>query len=176
MSNDYDGPRRYAEDVDLDAADIPVARPRPVDVAEYPSASHTHSIGADPEASYEAGVYDHAEPAPVREVGATRPRPQDHLPPAEPELDHTPVYNEALGILVVPVHFDGMALEVPADPEDWPVKATLAFEDGKVVNACRHLLSAEDFDKVMAKNYRNKKFGELFNALAKAGGFANSGN
>lgn len=168
MSNDdYDGPRRYAEDVDLDAADIPVARPRPVDVADYPTRERS---GVD-------DLPEDLSPREVREIGATRPRPQDHLrPAAEEAADYTPVYNEALGILVVPVHFDGMALEVPADPEDWPVKATLAFEDGKVVNACRHLLSAEDFDKVMAKNYRNKKFGELFNALAKAGGFANSGN
>lgn len=169
MSNEYEG-RRYAEDVDLDSeAGIPTAdpRPRPVDLSDYPEGdSRTHSVGPAPR--YE-------DERPLREVGA-RPRPQDHLPPREEGLPNTPVMNEALGILVVPVYFDGMALEVPADPEDWPVKATLAFEDGKVVNACKHLLSPADFDKVMAKNYRNKKFGELFNALAEAGGFANSGN
>lgn len=169
QNDPYEG-RRYAEDVDLDAQ-FPVPedadrRPRPVDVAEYPE-GEGHRIHATNTAAEEYRG--------TRELGS-RPRPQDHLPPRDEELPATPVMNEALGILVVPVRFDGMDLEVPADPEDWPVKATLAFEDGKVVNACRHLLSPEDFDKVMAKNYRNRQFGDLFNALAKAGGFANSGN
>lgn len=163
---DDNEPRRYAEDVDLDAAGIPDAdeiRPRPVNVADYPDDrprgdSHDHNR---------------------REFGArvpeSAPRPQDHLPPAD-EPDLSPVMNEALGILVVPVHYDGMVLEIPADPEDWPIKATRAFEQGKAVTAVESLLSSKDFEKILEKNYRNKQFGELFNELAKAGGFANSGN
>lgn len=154
MSNE-DPRRRYAEDIDLD---IPVADPTPAPIQMAEPTPDRYPPRPEPER---------------QELGASRPVPQDHKAAAEPGR---PVYNEALGILVVPVEFDGMTLSVPADPEDWPVKATLAFEDGKVVNACKHLLSSEDFDKVMAKNYRNKKFGDLFNALAEAGGFANSGN
>lgn len=163
MSTESDPRRRYAEDIDLD---IPVADPAPAPIQM-----------AEPEPDY-LGSHDATPPRPAperQELGAARPVPRDHMAAADPDAGR-PVYNEALGILVVPVEFDGMKLEVPADPEDWPVKATLAFEDGKVVNACKHLLSSEDFDKVMAKNYRNKKFGDLFNALAEAGGFANSGN
>lgn len=147
--------RRYAEDVDLDAAidDYPAPLRERVEVGERPSR-----------------IPDHA------------PRPQDRKPAAtadpdpEPEVGLEPVFNEALGILVATVYHDGLVLELPADPEDWPITATRAFEQGKVITAVENILSTEDFNKVLKKGYRNKDFGKLYEALARAGGFENSGN
>lgn len=84
--------------------------------------------------------------------------------------------DEALGIMVMRVEHDGMILTLPADPEDWPIEATYAFENGRVINAVKGILSAEDFAKIMRKKYRNKDFGKLYEKLAKAGGFDSSGN
>lgn len=103
------------------------------------------------------------------------PRPRDRELAAERRAD-TPVMDEAQGILVVSVEHDGMELAIPADPEDWPIQATLAFEQGKVITAIRGILSAEDFAKIIEKKYRNKDFGKLYEALAKAGGFETAGN
>lgn len=110
-------------------------------------------------------------PAPRRTEMGTR---REDIP--ADDQDTTPVMNEALGIMVVPVFHDGMRLEIPADPEDWPITATRAFENNRIVTAIEGLLSAEDFQKVMKKKYRNKDFGKLYDALSKAGGFSNSGN
>ena len=179
MSTEHE-PRRPVTDMDLDSQfpESANARPGPLDVSDYPD-SHVHEYvgeeGRRGVVSQDALLGDESpRRGPV--IPASAPRPQDHLPPQDDALDNTPVMNEALGILVVPFEYDGMRLEVPADPEDWPVEATHAFEKGKVVTAVENLLSASDFQKVMAKKYRNRQFGDLFNALAKAGGFADSGN
>jgi len=103
------------------------------------------------------------------------PRPRDREPAAR-RADATPVMDEAQGILVIRVEHDGMDLTIPADPEDWPIQATLAFEQGKVITAIRGILSAEDFAKIIEKKYRNKDFGKLYEALARAGGFETAGN
>lgn len=158
MSTEHNGPRRYAEDVDLDDqfTGQSLRAPEPETYAE-------------PEPVY-------AEEAPRRpERPAPRPVPQDRRPAAEEEHP-TPVMDEATGILVVTIHHDGLELTIPADPEDWPIQATLAFEDGKILNAIRALLSPREFNKVLAKKYRNKDFGKLYERLAVAGGFDTSGN
>ena len=76
----------------------------------------------------------------------------------------------------VEVEFDGEVYEIPADPIDWEVSTTEAFEQGKVVTAIRQLLGPEQWKAVSAKRYRNRQFRELFDLLAEAGGFDNSGN
>lgn len=167
MSNDET--RRYADDVDLDAM-----------VPEAPRQYRDHSED-----------YPEEAPAPVRtrvEVGErpsripeNAPRPQDRKPKAsaapEPEFQASePVMNEALGIMTVICHHDGMELELPSDPEDWPILATRAFENGKIISAVENILSTEDFNKVLGKKYRNKDFGKLYEKLAQAGGFESSGN
>lgn len=169
MSNDET--RRYADDVDLDAM-VPEA-PR-----QY----------REPEPQ----EYHDEAPVPVRtrvEVGErpsripeNAPRPQDRKPKASAAQEDNefrpsePVMNEALGILVVKCYHDGMELELPADPEDWPILATRAFENGKIISAVENILSTEDFNKVLQKRYRNKDFGKLYEKLAQAGGFETSGN
>lgn len=163
MSNE-NTPRRYAEDVSLDD--------------QFPG----QNLRAEEPETYDAPepIYrDEVPEEPVRrpEPVAARPRPvpQDHRPAADEEHP-TPVMDEATGILMVTIHHDGLELSIPADPEDWPIEATLAFEDGKVLSAIRGLLSAKEFNKILAKKYRNKDFGKLYERLAKAGGFDTSGN
>ena len=167
MSTDNTEPRRYAEDVDLDS--------------QFPGAALR---APEPDALPEDLDPDYAEflrqkKAKASVIPANAPRPQDHKPKAseEPEDDYpAAVVDEATGILMVTIHHDGLDLSIPADPEDWPIQATLAFEDGKILNAIRALLSPREFNKVLAKNYRNKEFGKLYERLAKAGGFDTSGN
>lgn len=168
MSTDNTEPRRYAEDVDLDAQ-------FPGESLRAPEPEHDSPEDLDP---------DYAEFLRQKKAKASvipdhAPRPQDRKAKAseEPEDDYpNAVMDEATGILMVTIHHDGLELSIPADPEDWPIQATLAFEDGKILNAIRALLSPREFNKVLAKNYRNKEFGKLYERLAKAGGFDNSGN
>lgn len=164
MSNE---PRTYADDIDLDApAPVPAPEPRyePAPPLEYEDAYPAQA----PRRS-EVG----ARPSRIPE---NAPRPQDHRPATASEDPSEPVMNEALGILTVTIEYDGMELELPSDPEDWPIKATRAFEQGKIITAVEKILSPKDFQKVLDKNYRNKEFGKLYEKLASAGGFGNAGN
>lgn len=161
---EQNAPRRYAEDVNLDdqftgqslRAPEPetYAEPEPVEYREVP---------------------EEHRPEPTRAPLRSAPAPQDHRRAADLE-NPLPVMDEATGILMVTIEHDGLELSIPADPEDWPIDATLAFEDGKVLSAIRGLLSTKEFNKILGKKYRNKDFGKLYEKLAKAGGFDTSGN
>ena len=168
MSTDNTEPRRYAEDVDLDSQ-FPGAALR------APEPEHDSPEDLDP---------DYAEFLRQKKAKASvipdhAPRPQDRKAKAsdEPEEEYpNAVMDEATGILMVTIHHDGLELSIPADPEDWPIMATRAFEQGKIITAIENLLSTREFAKLAAKNYRNKEFGSLYERLAKAGGFDSSGN
>lgn len=167
MSTDNTEPRRYAEDVDLDS--------------QFPGAALR---APEPDALPEDLDPDYAEFLRQKKAKASvipdhAPRPQDRKAKAsdEPEEEYpNAVMDEATGILMVTIHHDGLDLSIPADPEDWPILATRAFEQGKIITAIEHLLSTRDFGRLVAKNYRNKQFGKLYERLAKAGGFDTSGN
>ena len=179
MSTENTDPRRYAEDVDLDSqspgeslrtSEPEHDAPEPITVPEEPTA-------ADIDPDYQEFLRQKRAKASATPEHA--PRPQDHKPKAseEPEDDYpAAVVDEATGILMVTIHHDGLDLSIPADPEDWPIMATRAFEQGKIITAIENLLSTREFAKLAAKNYRNKEFGKLYERLAKAGGFDNSGN
>jgi len=174
MSTDNTEPRRYAEDVDLDAQ-FPgesLRAPEP----EHDSPEPVADESVDPEFLEWKRQREEAAKRPT--IPDHAPRPQDRKAKAsEPEEEYpNAVMDEATGILMVTIHHDGLELSIPADPEDWPIQATLAFEDQKILNAIRALLSPREFNKVLAKNYRNKEFGKLYERLAKAGGFDNAGN
>lgn len=110
-------------------------------------------------------------PAKRTTIPANAPKPQDHKAPKK-----TAAQREAEGIDEVEVEFDGEIYEIAADPIDWKVSTTEAFEQGKVVTAIRQLLGPEQWKTLSAKRYRNRQFRELFDLLAEAGGFDNSGN
>lgn len=99
------------------------------------------------------------------------PKPQDHKPPQK-----TAAQREAEGIETVEVEFDDVVYSIMADPVDWPLDATEAFEQGKALTAIRGLLGEKQWRVVRSKNYRNKDFNELFHLLARAGGFGPAGN
>ena len=167
MSTDNTEPRRYAEDVDLDS--------------QFPGAALR---APEPDALPEDLDPDYAEFLRQKKAKASvipdhAPRPQDRKAKAsdEPEEEYpNAVVDEATGIPMVSITHDGLTLAIPADPEDWPILATRAFEQGKIITAIENLLSARDFGRLVAKNYRNKQFGKLYERLAKAGGFDTSGN
>lgn len=169
MSDDRrPAPHRYAEDVDLDS--------------QFPD---TDLRAPEPEYDAPAGYPDEddrpAAPAPRRRGPdmSRAPRPQDRQAPAQaPEVEDYPeaVMDEATGVYVVSLQHDGMTFTIPADPADWPIKATRAFEQGKIITAVEELLPAREFNALLSANYRNNDFGKLYERLAKAGGFDTSGN
>lgn len=177
MSTENNEPRRYAEDVDLDAQFPGSSLRAPEPEYDTPEPVASEPADVDPEFLEWKREREAAKRGPV--IPENAPRPQDHKPKAseEPEDDYpAAVVDEATGILMVTIHHDGLDLSIPADPEDWPIMATRAFEQGKIITAIENLLSTREFAKLAAKNYRNKEFGKLYERLAKAGGFDNSGN
>ncbi|WP_336819855.1 hypothetical protein [Gordonia sp. MMO-8] len=100
---------------------------------------------------------------------------------AEQENRRSALAREADGIELVGVEYDGEVYWLPTDPQDWPVKALKAFEDGKAITALSGLLVADENGKggwktLDGKNYRMRQLEELFNKVAAAGGFQTAGN
>ena len=112
------------------------------------------------------------------------PKPQDRKPkkravakPAvqrEAEADNDPDVAEHIDTIEVP--YDGEIYNIPADPQDWPIMATRAFEKGHMVSAIEELVGAVQFNRMARKGYRNRHFAEIYDAFAEVGGFKTSGN
>jgi len=122
----------------------------------------------------------HFEAQPSR-IPAHAPRPQDHQPKKAKKAKRNrratdPAEREALGIETETVEYDGEEYTIPADPMDWSLPVTQAFEDGKVLTAIRGLLGPDQYRTLLGKGYTNRRFSELFELLAKAGGFETAGN
>lgn len=88
---------------------------------------------------------------------------------------------EAEGVDYVGVEYDGETYWVPSDPADWPIDVLAAFEDGKAITALRSLFVADEdghggWSTLQAKGYRVRDLNQLFDKVAAAGGFKNSGN
>lgn len=106
--------------------------------------------------------------------------------------DDFPIEREANGIVVVAVPYDGETYWVPTDPAEWDARATRAFEDGKAITALEYILEPGEptgvpgergykpgkpgYELLMSKNYRMRQINELFELIAKAGGFDSAGN
>lgn len=159
---------RFADDIDLDAE-----FPLPPGYEDMDGKSDPDYDVEHPPRRRAARAPEDRRPAPDM---SRAPRPRDREPAKKRAEAPVPVMDEGLGIDVVTIEHDGMELTLPADPEDWPIDATYAFEQGKIISAVRAILSAEDFAKIIRKRYRNKEFGKLYEALAKAGGFETGGN
>ncbi|MGI5222170.1 hypothetical protein [Nocardia sp. CA-290969] len=106
-------------------------------------------------------------------IPAHAPQPQDHRAPAR---DRAPVQREAEDDGFVSVEFDGRYYEIPAEPLDWPLDAAEAFEQGKATTAIHALLGDVQWAKLRLRGYRLRDFNELFDRLARAGGFDTAGN
>jgi hypothetical protein len=94
--------------------------------------------------------------------------PQDHKKPA--------AQIEAEGVKVASIGFNGMSIEVPADPGDWPVEALAAFEDGKVMTALRSAMGASQWAAFLKLHPVKRDMDGLFEQLAESLGFTSSGN
>ena len=81
---------------------------------------------ADPEPAPRRKPKAAKRPAKRTTIPANAPKPQDHKAPKK-----TAAQREAEGIDEVEVEFDGEVYEIPADPIDWEVSTTEAFEQGK---------------------------------------------
>ncbi len=95
--------------------------------------------------------------------------------------DDFPLEREANGITVVAVPYDGETYWVPSDPAEWDARATRAFEDGKALTALEYILEPDEDGKsgyqlLTGKRYRMRQINELFEKIAKAGGFDSAGN
>ncbi|MGW5920838.1 hypothetical protein ACWFPY_17785 [Nocardia fluminea] len=127
------------------------------------------------------GVVAAVEAEQARRIPSNAPRPQDHLKArkgkkTKRDRPRSAVEREARGIETVAVPYDGEEYVIPAEVLDWSLDATIAFEEGRAVTAMRILMTPKQFRTLMSKGYTNRQFAELFDLLAKAGGFENSGN
>lgn len=127
---------------------------------------------------YEEPVTVIPDPGPKRAGNRAQRRAaaRNHEPDEE-----FPVEREANGITVVAVNYDDATYWVPSDPSEWDGRATRAFEDGKALTALEYLLEPDEngksgYDLLTSKRYRMKQINELFERIAKAGGFDSAGN
>ena len=103
-------------------------------------------------------------------IPANAPEPQDHKP------KKSAPQREAEGITTIDIEYDGESYEIPSDPADWPITASEALENKLVISAVRLMLGPKQWQKVVRKNYRNRQFSEMFDLIAREGGFESAGN
>lgn len=103
-------------------------------------------------------------------IPANAPKPQDRKP------KKSAPQREAEGITTIEIEYDGEFYEIPADPADWPITASEALENKRVISAVRLMLGPQQWAKVARKGYRNRQFSEMFDLIANEGGFENAGN
>ena len=104
------------------------------------------------------------------------PKPQDRKPKkaAKPAVQREAEAGDDIEMIEVP--YDGETYTIPADPQDWPIMATRAFEKGHMVSAIEELVGGVQFNRMARKGYRNRHFAEIYDAFAEVGGFKTSGN
>lgn len=158
------------ESISLDDGHYDPADYRPADLPEWAERAMRHAPDRDDR--------PRAERRAERRVPANAPRPQDRLPKQRKpkKRKKSAAEREAEGIETVEVEYDGEVYEIPADVQDWPVDVSEAFERGLAVTAIRGLLGRDQWAKVSAKKYRLRQLGEMYERLAEAGGFSDSGN
>ena len=93
-------------------------------------------------------------------------RPQDHLPK---KRKTAAVRREAEGDGTVDVEFGGQVYRLPADPQDWPVKAARAAENDRSAEASALIM--ESCAGVNVDDWTGRKLNELFEAYAEVAGF-----
>lgn len=83
---------------------------------------------------------------------------------------------EAEGVETSEITYGDHTFTFPADAADWPVKATIAFEEGKAATAIAALLGAKQWGAFLVTEPTNKDLNTVFEQLAEAAGFENAGN
>lgn len=90
-------------------------------------------------------------------------QPQDRKPAAQAEAE---------GDETVAVEYRGRTYDLPADPQDWPVKVMREFEAERNTTAAALLLTTVGVD---ADNWSTRRLAELFDTYAQVAGFADRG-
>lgn len=137
---------------------------------EYDPEDYAPEPDSDPAPRRSHGKRAPAKRASAGTIPANAPEPQDHKP------KKSAPQREAEGIDTIEILFDGEKYEIPADPADWPIEASEAMEYNRVITAVRLMLGPKQWQRVLRKKYRNRKFRELFDLISNEGGFGNSGN
>jgi hypothetical protein len=78
-------------------------------------------------------------------------------------------------IAVVVVQHEGQTYSVPASRDDWPMTAVEALDDGKVTYALRAVLGEKQWKRFKKTQPTVKVMGGLFDGIAKACGFEDTG-
>ncbi len=113
---------------------------------------------------------------PRRPRPAGAPEPRDYQPPK------SAAQAEAEGVDTVTVLWEGLSLEVPARPEDWPYWTVMQHIHTNLPVAVCNLLGPRQASRIHARypgltaRDAARLFGELFEEIAKAVGFGGAGN
>lgn len=94
------------------------------------------------------------------------PEPQDHKAPRR----------EAEGAETVSLEFKGATYDIPADQEDWPLRAVQAFSKGMAIDGVEHLLGPRQWALFMKGNPTKRNFDEFSEQIAEEYGFGTAGN
>lgn len=117
-----------------------------------------------------------------RNRNRNRPRPEGAPEPRDYQAPKSAAQAEAEGIEKVTVPWRGMNLSVPARPESWSYWNVMRHLGTDLPTGVCNLIGPRQTSQIFARHPQltageaGELFTELFNEIAKAVGFGNSGN
>lgn len=89
----------------------------------------------------------------------------------------TPAQAEATDVDTITLSWRTFELELPPTPDDWPITATEAIENGKAATFVRELIGPKQWAKLTGARpaIRNADLAELADAIMKAEGVGDTG-
>jgi hypothetical protein len=93
-------------------------------------------------------------------VPAEAKQPEDHKQKA--------VKAEADGDGYIEFEYSGTTYRLPADPQDWPVRVTRAYEHDRQADSAALLMESEEYD---VDDWTNRKLNDLMTEYGKKAGF-----
>ncbi|MFH5209274.1 hypothetical protein ACHIPZ_13870 [Antrihabitans sp. NCIMB 15449] len=95
------------------------------------------------------GSWEKDQPAPRKAKAAKRAQPHKPEGVKQPQDHKSPAQKEAEGIDEASVEYRGVTFTFPADSDDWPAFATLAFEQNLATAGVQRLVSAAEFQEYL---------------------------
>ncbi len=83
---------------------------------------------------------------------------------------------EAEGATHTELNWRDFTFTIAASADDWPVHATLAFEQGKAATGVQAILGDEQWAALMDTKPTNRDLTDLFDAIAQRLGLQSAGN
>lgn len=87
----------------------------------------------------------------------------------------TPAEREAAGVETMELVWRDHTLTLPASAEDWPIRVTEAYEQGKGATAVHMLVGDKVWAEFDRKGYRAKDLSDLSEAIVRGVGLGSSG-